>query len=358
MMKIGYDAKRYYHNNTGLGNYSRTLVKNLQEMFPENEYRLYDEKAFQRTFSMAKKAEREGCQLFHGLSNELPMVLPKGSMKTVVTMHDIAWITFPDMYHWHDRIIYDIKYGRSCRTADHVIAISQSTKRDVMKYYGVPEEKISVVYQPVQDFYYTPMSAGKAEGLISSHFGNTLPKEFILYVGSINSRKNLLVVVRALQVMPPERRPFLLIIGNGREYRREVESYIMRHALDRHTLIETNIHNNQLLQALYKMAKVFVYPSFYEGFGLPVVEAALQQTAVITTTVSSLPEAAGRDACLIDPHSDDAHLQISHFLDRLLSDDDYRTMVGKRMEEYSRRSFAPDALTRQMMDTYLTICQK
>lgn len=350
-MKIGFDAKRYYHNNTGLGNYSRTIVGGLQTQFPDNEYVLYDEKSFARTFRLGRKAENDGCDIFHGLSNEIPVDV-RGHVKSIVTIHDVAWITFPDMYHWADRHIYNLKYGSSCRRADKVIAISESTKRDVMRFYGVKAENIEVIYQPVQEYYYTPLEDSKADALIREHFGDHGLPPFVLYVGSINSRKNLLGALKALAMLPADQRPLLLIVGNGREYRRLCEDFIEKNGLGNCTRIETNIHNNQLLQALYAKALAFVYPSFYEGFGLPVVEAALQQTPVITTTVSSLPEAAGPDACLIDPHAPDAAEQMAHYLDRLCSDRQYAKAIGEKMENYARRMFMPETLTRQMMALY------
>lgn len=362
-MRIAFDAKRYYHNNTGLGNYSRTIVGGLQKMFPENDYVLYDEKSFTRTFKLGSKALADGCDIFHGLSNEIPM--GSKSPKSLVTIHDVAWRTFPDMYHWADRKIYDWKYGSSCRRADKVIAISESTKRDVMRFYGVQEDRVEVIYQPVQEYYYTPMSKEDAVKLIDDYFEvGELPKaadgsyDFILYVGSINSRKNLLSILKALAMMKKENRPFLLIVGNGREYRKECEAFISRNGLEKDTLIESNIHNNHLLQALYKEAKAFVYPSFYEGFGLPVVEAALQQTPVITTTVSSLPEAAGPDACLIDPHSATAVEEMASLIDRLCSDTAYSKEVAMKMDAYARKMFMPDALTRQMMGAYESLIKK
>jgi glycosyltransferase involved in cell wall biosynthesis len=153
-------------------------------------------------------------------------------------------------------------------------------------------------------------------------------------------------------MIPKENRPLLLIIGNGREYRKECETFIAKNSLEAYTRIETNIHNNQLLQALYTRALVFIYPSFYEGFGLPVVEAALQQTPVITTTVSSLPEAAGPDACLIDPHASDAAEQMARHIDSLCGDRALAKSTGQKMEAYARRMFTPETLTRQVMKLY------
>lgn len=349
-MKIAFDAKRYYHNKTGLGNYSRTLVNGLKEAFPEHEYVLYDESSMKRMFNIGRMAHNDGCDILHGLSNEIPLCGTRG-VKTIVTMHDICWKTFPDMYHFLDRHIYDLKYGTSCRKADRVVAITESTKRDVMQYYNVPEERIEVIYQPVQQFFYTPMTEREATTLISENLPQ-LPKDYILYVGSINSRKNLMAVAEALALMPGERRPMLLVVGNGREYRRKVEQYIDANGLRSSVMIETNIYNNRLLQALYRQARAFVYPSFYEGFGLPVVEAALQHTPVITTTVSSLPEAAGPDACLIDPYAADAAEQIATYMERLICDDAYRDSVATKMEAYSRRMFEPANLLRQMMKIY------
>ena len=370
-MKIAFDAKRYYHNKTGLGNYSRTLVTDMQRLFPDNDYILYDEPTLTRVLRLGHKAASNGCQLFHGLSNELPMD-SRRVPATVVTIHDVAWRTFPAMYHAADRLIYDYKYGHSCQRADKVVAISESTKRDIMRFYNVPEERIEVIYQPVQRYYYEPMTHSEAQQLIAdgclvtsdcdkhqpseqpstTHRPSPITRDFILYVGSINSRKNLLAAVKALGMLPKENRPLLLVIGDGREYRREVEEYISSHGLADDVRIETGIHNNRLLQALYREARVFLYPSFYEGFGLPVVEAALQQTPVITTTVSSLPEAAGPSACLINPHADDAAEQIAHHIDHLLSDTAYASAMGKTLEEYARTSFDPDTLTRQMMNLY------
>lgn len=350
MIKIAFDAKRYFHNNTGLGNYSRTIVKGIERWFPEDECMLYDEKSLTRTFRLGKKAVADGCTIFHGLSNELPTdchLLP-----SVVTIHDVCWRTFPEMYHFFDRHIYDLKYGTSCKRADKVIAISESTKRDVMEIYGVKEERVEVIYQPVQEYYYTPLPSDDVNKMVKEALPY-LPEEFILYVGSINKRKNLMSVVKALAMIPKEERPFLLVIGNGHEYRREVEDFISKNSdLQNSIAIETGIHNNQLLQALYTKAIAFVYPSFYEGFGLPVVEAALQKTPVITSTVSSLPEAAGPDACLIDPHAADAAEQIAHHIRNLCGDNTLASTIGEKMQRYALDNFTPEKLIRQVHALY------
>lgn len=339
-MKIGYDAKRYFHNHTGLGNYSRSIVQGIQKEYPADDCLLYDLKALPRTLSMGRRAKAEGCDLLHGLSNELPLVTP---LPTIVTMHDVAWRTFPDMYHWADRHIYDLKYGHSCRKATRVLAISESTKRDVMRFYGVDEGRIDVIYQPVLPLFYEPMSADEAAALVPTK------EEYILNVGSINSRKNLLGLVKALELLPRDQRPLLLVVGNGREYKRLVMAYVVQHGLSPWVQLLDEVRDNRMLQALYTRAKLMAYPSHYEGFGLPVVEAALQRCPVVTSTVSSLPEAAGPGALLADPTDIGA---ISHAIGQLLDHPDLARQMGEQAEAYARRSFDRTTLTHQLHQLY------
>lgn len=349
-MQIGFDAKRYYHNHTGLGNYSRSLVTRLQEFCPDNGYVLYDEKSWSRTFSLGRKAARQGCQLLHGLSNELPLDIRSAGIASLVTIHDVAWRTFPAMYHWADRHIYDYKYGTSCRNATHVLAISESTRQDIMRFYGIPAERISVIYQPVQDLFYQPMTAEEAASLTASLH---LPAEgFVLNVGSINSRKNLLGLVKAIELIPADQRPMLLVVGNGREYKKEVMQYVASHGMEHQVRIETGIHDNHVLQALYTQALCMAYPSFYEGFGLPVVEAALQHCPIVTSNVSSLPEAAGPDATLCDPSDIGS---ISHALASQIQQTDATGRQADRVEAYARETFDPKSLTIQLNNLYKNI---
>lgn len=349
MLKIGYDAKRYYHNRTGLGNYSRTLINDVKSLCPDIDAALYDSPALERTFRLGRKAAADGCRLFHGLSNELPRDIVKAGIPSIVTIHDVAWRTFPDMYSVFDRKIYDIKYGWSARNATRVVCISESTKRDVMRFYDVPEERITVIYQPVQRLFYTPITAEEAEKTCDRVLPYTRGRDIILTVGSINSRKNLLGMVRALEGLAPKERPLFVVVGNGRGYRDKVEQYIDAHGLRSCIRIESNIHDAQTLQALYKRAKCLMYPSFYEGFGLPVVEASLQKCPVITSNVSSLPEAAGPASIQVDPT---AVSQMTNALRRLLSSPEECDRRGEEAYRYCTERFAPETLTRRMLDLY------
>ncbi len=375
-MRIGFDAKRLFCNFTGLGNYSRNNIVALRNAFPENDYVLFTPRLhvndITRPFMEMKSVEvktpetflkgglwrtcllsgvlaKEHIDVFHGLSHELPFGIDRSGVASVVTIHDVAFKTFTQMYHWHDRQIYDIKMRYACRHADRIVAISESTKRDVMRFYEVDEGKIDVVYQPVQDIYYTPMRRETA--LASVHaFAPHLPREFMLYVGSVNSRKNLLGIVKAMERIPLESRLPLVIVGNGREYKLQVEQYIAEHGMEKSFFWLSNLKDNHQLQALYTLALVFLYPSFYEGFGLPVVEALLSGCPVVTSNVSSLPEAGGDAAVLVNPNSDE---EIADGIKRLLSlsDEERKGMVSAG-RDYAERMFRPDAIARQLMDVY------
>lgn len=373
-MRIGFDAKRLFCNFTGLGNYSRNNIVALRENFPEHDYLLFtprvhvnditrpftDQKGMEvklpetwikgglwRTFLLTGALEREHVDVFHGLSHELPVGIARSKVASVLTVHDVAFKTFTQMYHWHDRQIYDVKMRYACHHADRIVAISESTKRDVMRFYGVDEEKIDVVYQPVQDIFYTPMSRSEALSLLESF---SLPSEFMLYVGSINSRKNLLGIVKAMESIPVSSRQPLVIVGNGGAYKQEVERYIISHGMEKHFIWLSGLKDNRLLQALYTLASVFLYPSFYEGFGLPVVESLLCGCPVVTSNVSSLPEAGGSAALTVNPNQVD---ELSHAIQQVLSlSDADRELKVQEGRDYAQRMFQPSSIARQLMDVY------
>lgn len=379
-MRIGFDAKRLYNNFTGLGNHSRTTIDILTAEFPENEYYLYTPKmrlndvtkpyltkegchtiqphgilkgGTWRTFWLAERLKADGIDLFHGLSNEIPTGLNRHGIRSVVTIHDVAFHTFPGMYHRHDRMIYDLKWRHACKSADRIIAISECTKQDVMKFYDVPEEKIDVIYQPVAPRYYEadPLAdrtdsdffADKPAPLSQLH---RMP--YMLYVGSINSRKNLLGIVQAMELMPKDLQLPLVIVGNGGAYRQKVMDYITSHGMEQRFIMPKNVDAATILQ-LYRHAELFVYPSFYEGFGLPVVEAQLCGCPVVTSNVSSLPEAGGPFSLKADPTNVE---EICNHMVSLLTDNELRTRLVSGARDYAMNTFHPSVLAQELMTCY------
>lgn len=364
-MKIGFDAKRLYNNFTGLGNHSRTTIDILSEFYPNDHYVLYTpaikynavtsdyiEKqncltrvpegwlrgSGWRTFGIPRDAKRDGIDVFHGLSNELPAGL---RVPSVVTIHDVAFKDFPDMYHWQDRMIYDMKWKHAISRADRVIAISESTKRDIMKYYDVPAEKIDVVYQPVSRRYYEKTERRPLPA--------AFPSPFMLYAGSINSRKNLLGAVKAVEMLPSDLQIPLVAVGEGGEYRREVEAYVAAHNLNSLVIFPDHKVDDAELQQLYMHAELFVYPSFSEGFGLPVAEALLCRCPVVTSCVSSLPEAAGEKSLKAAP---DDPSDISRKMQQVLTDSSMREEMKAYGYDYAMRMFHPKRSADRLMEIY------
>ena len=367
-MRIGFDAKRLFNNFTGLGNHSRTTVDILSQFYPENQYLLYTPKirynnitgqytgkailphgilrgSVWRTFGLASAAKKDAVDIFHGLSNELPTGL---DIPSVVTIHDVAFRTFPDMYHAIDRFTYNLKWRHACKTADRIIAISESTKQDIIRFYDVDPDRIDVIYQPVNHIYYTD-DKGVCPASLEPHVNG---KPYMLYVGSINSRKNLLGVVRAIEMLPDDIRIPLVVIGDGREYKHKVLEYITAHKLQDMVVFTPEKVDAEGLRYLYLNAKLFVYPSFYEGFGLPVVEALLSKCPVITSNVSSLPEAAGPDSFMADPND---IADIAEKINTVLTDEGLRLKMTENGYRYAHDKFGPKVLAANLMDAYRKI---
>lgn len=368
-MKIGFDAKRLYNNFTGLGNYSRTLVGNLIREFGEDEYYLYTTKykhstetqyflkdkrlptkkylfdSMWRSFGCIKDMQRDGIDLFHGLSHEIPFGINKTNIKSIVTIHDIIYKTFPKMYSPIDRKIYDAKFRYACDKSDVIIAISESTKNDIIRFYNTDAAKIKVIHQAINPIFYNDNTNTDIK-----HLG--LPNEYLLYVGSINSRKNLLNIVKAYQYINTSDRIPLVVVGNGRGYKKEVLKYIYENNIEKYIIFFDSIEDTKVLKQIYKNALVFIYPSFYEGFGLPVTEALLSGLPTITSNTSSLPEAGGDAAYYINPHKAE---EIAEAIKLLCTDTNERETRIKQGIKYAKTMFNPQKLTHEVHNLYKSI---
>lgn len=320
-MKVGFDAKRIFHNTTGLGNYSRDLVSILSKFSPENEYVLYNPKpkkvtrlhlrdnmkevlpegmvwkklsSLWRQRAVSKQIKRDGIALYHGLSGELPRGLENSTVKTVVTIHDLIFMRYPKLYSFFDRKIHYSKFLYAARTADRVIAISEQTKRDIMAFLKIPEEKITVIYQGCNEAF--KQVRGEAEKTALRAKLN-LPEAFVLNVGTIEERKNALSVVKAMknQDIP------LVIVGKKTDYYQQIAAYIGKEGMEDRVQFLEGLSLDELA-TLYQMATVFVYPSIFEGFGIPIIEALYSQTPVITSNSGVFPEAGGPHSAYVDPY--------------------------------------------------------
>jgi len=333
-MKIGFDAKRAYQNTTGLGNYSRSLLTALTTLFPENEYYLFAPKASSlfnvselpntrlitpsgfpdeffrsawRSNRVKKDLERYGIDVYHGLSHEIPVGIHKTRTRSVVTIHDLIHELYPGQYGRLDAGIYQMKSRYACRHADAVIAISEQTKKDIIELYHTPEEKIHVCYQACNPAFSIPYPQDEKNAVKQKH---GLPEAFFLYVGSIIERKNLLSIAKAMKILEGKTGLPLVIIGDGGTYKKQVMAYAKQNGLGKRLIFLSDspsfrsIPSDQRIRELaviYQLASVMVYPSVYEGFGLPVLESLFSRLPVITSNSSCLPETGGDAAILVDP---------------------------------------------------------
>ncbi len=364
-MEIGFDAKRLFNNSSGLGNYSRTLVRNLQVYYPEHQYHLYSTKTsrnentshflqepfsvhspkalkpFWRSHTITRDLKNDSIDIFHGLSHQLPRGIHHTRVKSVVTIHDLIHKIFPETYSSIDRTVYDQRLKYALKYADHIVAISHHTRLDLLKYFDLDEDLVTVVYQACHPLFYEEEVVPLPDEL-------NIPGEYLLYVGAIAMRKNLLNLITAyaqIKDMPP-----LVLLGRGtKKYKTQLINEARRLQVTDKLIFLENIQSTQQLKAIYQHCTAFVYPSWYEGFGIPVVEAALCKVPILTSDSSSLPEAAGPDTVLVNPFDVD-HLIMG--LKKVM--DTSETTLIKNLA-YARQHFDPRRCTDDLMKVYDSI---
>ena len=363
-MIIGFDAKRIVSNGTGLGSYGRTLINDLAQddalslrLYAPNSGRTnlrgqiierpnvtfcYPGQglsglraAIWRSRGITNDLKRDGVQLYHGLSGELPINISKSGIKSIVTIHDLIFMRHPEFYNWIDVKIYTWKFRQTIREASHIVAISECTKRDIIELGGVDESRISLVYQSCSPKFQRSASTDR----------HGLPSRYILNVGTIERRKNILLAVKALPLLPEDLS--LVIIGRQTPYADEVKAYAKKHGLE-HRVIMLHAVSNPELVPYYANAEAFVYPSVYEGFGIPIIEAISSGLPVVACTGSCLEEAGGPDSFYVAP--DDVE-GMAHAIMSTLHGAEGREQRIERSMQYIKR-FQGNSVASQMADIY------
>jgi glycosyltransferase involved in cell wall biosynthesis len=363
-LTIGFDAKRIVSNATGLGSYGRTLVNDLirradddvdlllyapnpgrddlrqQILINEHADFRYPQSSivnsYWRTFGITNDLKRDGVQLYHGLSGELPIGLRKAGIPGLVTIHDLIFLRHPEYYPWIDAKLYAWKFRQTLKEADHIIAISQRTKVDIMEFGDVPPERISVVYQSYNPRFSATPSA-ETQAAVRKRYG--LPEHFILNVGTIERRKNLRLAVEALPLLPTD--IHLVAVGRQTKYVREIPESPRLHML-------SGVPDSDLA-AIYSLADAFVYPSRYEGFGIPIIEAIAAGLPVVACTGSCLEEAGGPANLYVNP--DDA-AGLAEAICQVLPGNPDREQRIQQSQQYIKRFEGLD-VAGQMMSIYL-----
>lgn len=306
-IKIGFDAKRYFHNKTGLGNYGRWLIDGfihksnydchlfapkIQSNFDQRKTKLITPSTFfnrlfpslWRSIHVSKELPQYQLQIYHGTSNELPQGIHKvNNLKTVVTIHDVINLVYPENYTKIDRWVYQKKLEYATQYADVIVTVSEATKQDILTFYPIDENKIKVIGLSRNPF---------TEITDYSHVPNN---DFLLCVSSFGKRKNIPQLIDAHAQISDA--PTLIITGGKGDNEAAI---VLSAAKNPNCKLITNPTDAQL-DGLYKNCLFAIYPSLYEGFGIPIIEAFQHHKTVITSNVSSMPEVGGEAALYFNP---------------------------------------------------------
>lgn len=345
-MKVGFDAKKAMRNHTGIGNYSRRCIDAVRAAGAATQL-FYPQKAvlgeLWRNVLQWWDVRRSHIDIYHGLSNELPFGIGWSGVKTVVTIHDLIFLRMPETYGWTQRQILKLKTRYACRKADRIVAVSEMTRRDLIRYYNISPSRIEVVCQSVSDIYRAPLPAARLRQVARQY---SLPACYILCVGTIQQRKNQHTLVKALPLLPPH--THLVLVGREEAaYARQV-----RHTAEK-LKVASRLHichgvPSEDLPAFYRLATLFACLSRFEGFGIPIAEALTSGTPVIAATGSCLEEAGGPHSIYLTP--DDVE-GLADSIRALLSDNRRRQDMAAAGQRYAER-FTDQALGHHLLDIY------
>jgi len=361
-MLIGIDASRAtVARRTGTENYTLHLTRALLSLWngmdSRPHVRLYfrdrpapdlfppDEHVEQRTMPFPRlwthlrlswEMARRPPDLLFVPAHVLPPLRPR---RSIVTVHDLGYLHFPQAHRTLDRLYLDLSTRWNTRAAGHILADSQATKADLMQHYATPAEKISVVY-PGLDETLRRVDDPAAVAAVRTKYGVTA--DYVLYLGTLQPRKNLARLVDAFALLSNPGVQLVIAGKKGWLYD-QIFSRVQAHGLADRIVFSGYVPGADL-PALLSGARAFAFPSLYEGFGFPVLEAMRCGVPVVCADTSSLPEIAGDAALLIDPLDTGA---LAAALGRLLSDEPLRTERIARGYAQAQR-FSWDRAARQV----------
>ncbi|MDA8793918.1 glycosyltransferase family 4 protein [Bacteriovoracaceae bacterium] len=379
MKTIIYDAKRAFFNNSGLGNYSRTLLENLSNVeevktnqliiklatpniknncwsnfelyFQPNQLvtptnMLFSDKLsfLWRSFSISNENFLENCDIFHGLSNELPLNLPQ-HIKSIVTIHDVIFLLYPKLYKFWDRLGYSLKTEHAVNNSQKIIAITRQTANDLINHLKVPPKKIEIIYQTCHQQYLENVEESKKVSIRNKY---ELPSSFLLCVGTIEKRKNQLIILKAIRELKLDIP--LVLVGKKTKYCEEIQAYIDEYNMQNVHLIHDVSFED--LPAIYQLANLFIYPSLYEGFGIPIIEALISKIPVIASNSSCLEEAGGEESLYFSPYN---HIELGHLIKTLIKDSAIRQKMIEEGLKFFEKQFSKKSTNSKLLELYQSI---
>lgn len=328
---------------SGNARYTKSLVDALRALSAQNQYRAL--RPWHRfgplnDALLRLRARMAGVDVFH-FTNPLNFV--NGPYASVATLHDLAPLHDPSWSKRSSRDTFDAKVGDMLAHTRLFIAVSEYTKRDIMERLGVAEERIRVVYEAADPFFFPAPDAS-----VLARFG---AGRYVLCAGQLQPRKNVLALIEAFALVHarvPDLQ--LILVGRARDatYRKAVKEAIHRSELDGQIILAGAV-DDATLRALYSGAECFAYPSLFEGFGLPVLEALACGTPVVTSSTSSLPEVAGEAGLLVDPRDPAA---IGAAIEHLSTDAALRARLKERAIPQARK-FSWEKAARETLSVYV-----
>ncbi len=365
-MNIGFDAKRALNNHTGLGVYSRNLLNALFQHYPQESYHLFSAvineellaelkgvfrihtpqtalsemfPALWRSKGIVSDLKINRIQVYHGLSNEIPMFDSSARhIKKVVTIHDLIFLKEQQQYPFIDRQIYKAKVGYACKHADVIVATSEQTKQDLVNYFKVSEQRIKVVYQNCDSRFFEPVSDTEKQAVRLRY---NLPDRFILNVSSFYPRKNQITLIKAFAAICNKTNHHLILIGGNESERNKCERLVGELHLSERIIFLSNIPASHM-PLIYKLADLFVYPSFFEGFGIPIVEAMATETKVLCSDIPCFRE-VGED--MVGYFNPNEPIALSEQMLSELANIKKESPIEKIVKRYSTLAFAKEMIS-------------
>ena len=367
-MKIGINALPLSRVQAGAARMIRSVIEQWREIDSENYYFLYSDRDFDLPWEGERWRKRissplpllpgtlwlqtvgrrmilrDQLDVFWGTNNMLPLGLPSALAK-VLTIHDLLWPLYSKPAHPFHRCMYWLFFERSARQADRIIAVSQSTARDLERLFAVPESKIGVIYHGVSPAY-SPQDPRAAAELVANKYGAS--KDYILTVGTVGPHKNLITLVEAMKILRERGQLSFQHLAVGAKGRKRAR---LLNAMRSSGLTAEDVHflgfvPDKDLPVLYSGSCALVFPSLYEGFGLPLVEAMACGVPVVASNTSSIPEVVGDAALLVPPTQPEAFAEA---ILRVRSDMDLRRrMIEKGLSRAA--SFRWDKAARQLLE--------
>lgn len=335
MAHIGMDVRLTYYRVGGISRYITALISAFERLQPRHQLTLLQSrKASERLSQQLRVASlwtpphhpleraalsvelwRHRLDLLHSPDFIAPI---RGAKRHVITVHDLSFIHFPETMTAASRRYYNGQIAASVKRADHILAVSEATKRDLIDILDVPSEMITAQWHGV-DQAFKPLAQSESVGIIHS-LG--LPESYFLSVGTLEPRKNLIGLARAyrdLKLELPDA-PKLVLVGRPGWHFQQLMTDLSAVGINADIMIRHDVKDNQL-PALYSHAVALLAPSFYEGFGLPALEAMACGTVPVVSHVSSLPEIVGEVGLLVDPQDTST---IAEAMKRALTDSEWR----------------------------------